>query len=177
MRLIGNIVMNVCLQRRNPIPFDVEIVPQKAHNFSNRSSRKSPAVLPPGKKSFITSLDPNPPQTIHLFAAEEPLRHYATALPTELGCGVRGAANGAEALAMAERSPAGIDVLITDVFMPELAGPELAITLRTSRPDLGIIFVSGDTSADCSVVQGAAVLQKPFTMKMLSSKLREVLPV
>jgi two-component system cell cycle sensor histidine kinase/response regulator CckA len=78
---------------------------------------------------------------------------------------------------MAERNPAGIDVLITDVLMPELAGPELAITLRNSRPDLGIIFVSGDTSADYSVVQGAAVLQKPFTIKMLSSKLREVLPV
>ena len=122
-------------------------------------------------------MDPNRLQTILLVEDEEPLRHVVIDLLTQLGYRVLGAANGTEALAMAERNPAGIDVLITDVLMPDLAGPELAITLRNSRPDLGIIFVSGDTSADYSVIQGAAVLQKPFTIKMLSSKLREVLPV
>jgi len=132
--------------------------------------------FPPDKR-VITSLDPNRPQTILLVEDEEPLRHVVIDLLTQLGYRVLGAANGTEALAMAERHPAGIDVLITDVLMPQLAGPELAITMRNSRPDLGIIFVSGDTSADYSVIHGAAVLQKPFTMKMLSSKLREVLPV
>lgn len=130
----------------------------------------------PPAKTVITSLDPNRPQTILLVEDEEPLRHIVIDLLTQLGYRVLGAANGTEALAMAERHPTGIDVLITDVLMPELAGPELAITLRSQRPNLGIIFVSGDTSADCSAVEGAAILQKPFTMKMLSTKLREVLP-
>ncbi len=106
---------------------------------------------------------------------EEPLRHVVIDLLTQLGYQVLGAANGNEALAMVERHPANIDVLITDVLMPDLAGPELAVALRSSRPNLKVIFVSGDTSAEPSLVEGAALLQKPFTIKMLSSKLREVL--
>ena len=76
---------------------------------------------------------------------------------------------------MAQGHPASIDVLITDVFMPELAGPELAVALRHSRPDIRIIFVSGDTPRNQSWIPGAAVLQKPFTMKMLCSMVNEVL--
>lgn len=148
---------------------------EKVHNSSNRSSRKSPVVLPAGGKA-ITSLDPKrSTQTILLVEDEESLRHIVIDLLTQLGYRVLGAGNGTEALAMAERHPASIDVLITDVLMPELAGPDLAVALRHSRPDLRIIFVSGDTPDQSNFVPGAVVLQKPFTIKMLSSKLRELL--
>ena len=76
---------------------------------------------------------------------------------------------------MAERHPAVIDVLITDILMPELAGPDLAVALRHSRPDLRVIFVSGDTPNHQSWIPDAEVLQKPFTMKMLCKKVNEVL--
>jgi two-component system, cell cycle sensor histidine kinase and response regulator CckA len=132
-------------------------------------------VLPAGGKT-ITSLDSKrSTETILLVEDEESLRHIVIDLLTQLGYRVLGAANGTEALAMAERHPSSIDVLITDVLMPELAGPDLAVALRRSRPDIRIIFVSGDSPSDSKLVQGAVVLQKPFTIKMLSSKLRELL--
>lgn len=143
-----------------------------------------PATVHPGSPGgasrrhtkTITSLDQNrSKQTILLVEDEEALRHVVIDLLTQLGYRVLGASNGGEALALAERHPSTIDVLITDVLMPELAGPELAVALRHSRPGLRIIFVSGDAPAKCNLVQGAAVLQKPFTMKMLSIKLQEVL--
>jgi two-component system cell cycle sensor histidine kinase/response regulator CckA len=114
-------------------------------------------------------------RTILLVEDEEPLRHIVIDVLTQSGYQVLGAANGTEALAMADRHPAAIDVLITDVLMPELAGPELAVALRRSRPDVRVIFVSGDTPSNQSWIPGAAVLQKPFTMKMLCTKVDEVL--
>jgi two-component system cell cycle sensor histidine kinase/response regulator CckA len=155
--------------------FDIEIVLRKVHNFSQPFIQEVTGGASRRTKE-ITSLDPNrSTATILLVEDEEPLRHVVIDLLTQLGYHVLGAANGNEALAMAERHPANIDVLITDVLMPELAGPELAVALRSSRPKLKVIFVSGDTSCQPSLVEGAALLQKPFTIKMLSSKVREVL--
>jgi hypothetical protein len=59
--------------------------------------------------------------------------------------------------------------------MPGLAGPELAATLRASLPNLKIIFVSGSSEPDCALTPGAVLLMKPFTIRMLSAKMREVL--
>jgi two-component system cell cycle sensor histidine kinase/response regulator CckA len=80
-------------------------------------------------------------------------------------------------LALAREYSGQIDVLISDVLMPELAGPQLADSLRRSRPNLKVIFVSGDAEASGVIGLGDALLQKPFTIKMLSAKLREVLQV
>src|SRR5260370_7611308 len=97
---------------------------EKVHNSSNRSSRKSPVVLPAGGKA-ITSLDPKPStQTILLVEDEESLRHIVIDLLTQLGYRVLGAGNGTEALAIAERHPPTTNLLTTHVLIPNLPRPD-----------------------------------------------------
>jgi CheY-like chemotaxis protein len=89
------------------------------------------------------------------------------------------AANGRQAL---EQVPAGetrIDLLVTDVIMPEMDGPELRNALRDRIPGLRALFVSGhpdQTGADHGLARdGDAYLQKPFTPSALAAKVRELL--
>jgi two-component system, cell cycle sensor histidine kinase and response regulator CckA len=114
-------------------------------------------------------------ETILLVEDEELLCHVVMDMLTQLGYQVFGATSYQEAVDLSQGYAGKIDVLITDVLMPGLAGPQLADTLRISRPGLKVIFVSGDAEADGVVGLGDALLQKPFTIKMLSSKVREVL--
>lgn len=92
----------------------------------------------------------------------------------QLGYRVLGATDGKEALSLAAKYSGEIDVLVTDVLLPEVPGPELAQSLRSSRPNLRVIFVSGG-DIDERVTASDPLLYKPFTIKMLSHKLREVL--
>jgi two-component system, cell cycle sensor histidine kinase and response regulator CckA len=153
---------------RYQISFDVEIVSGKVHN-SHR-----PFIQ--GDERDISSLDyARGDETILLVEDEELLRHVILDMLGQLGYRVLGAKSGKEALALAAEYPGKIDVLVTDVLMPDLPGPQLADSLWCSRPELKVIFVSGDMDADHSLDPESARLQKPFTIRMLSSKLREVL--
>jgi CheY-like chemotaxis protein len=114
-------------------------------------------------------------ETILLVEDEEPLRHVFIDLLTQLGYRVLGAGSGKEALDMAQRHTGSIDVLVTDVLMPDLPGPELAVALRDARPGIKVIFVSGGVTNEPNLAPGASMLMKPFTVKMLSTKLREIL--
>jgi two-component system, cell cycle sensor histidine kinase and response regulator CckA len=72
-----------------------------------------------------------------------------------------------------------IDLVITDVVMPQMSGPELAQNLASLRPDLKVLFVSG-YAEDAVLRKGVAdltehFLQKPFSLRLLASKIREVL--
>jgi CheY-like chemotaxis protein len=73
----------------------------------------------------------------------------------------------------------GIDLLLTDVVMPDVNGSELAERLGALAPDMRILFMSG--YSDEAVVrhgelsEAAAFLEKPFTEKALARKVREVL--
>jgi CheY-like chemotaxis protein len=114
-------------------------------------------------------------ETVLFVEDEEFLRNVVVDLLSQLGYRVLAAANGKEALALSERDAPPIDVLITDVSMPGLAGPELATTLRAALPGLKVIFVSGSSEPDSALAPGAVLLMKPFTIRMLSAKMREVL--
>ena len=114
-------------------------------------------------------------ETILLVEDEEALRNIVIDLLTQLGYHVLGAASGEEALALAKEHPGKIDVLVTDVLLPELPGPKLAVALRGAHPSIKVIFVSGDAISESSLPSGATLLMKPFTVKMLSAKVREVL--
>jgi two-component system, cell cycle sensor histidine kinase and response regulator CckA len=114
-------------------------------------------------------------ETILLVEDEELLRHVVVDMLGQLGYRVLGATNGKEALALAEKYSGKIDVLVTDVLLPELPGPQLANSLRSSRPNMRVIFVSGGTDVDEALAEKDPLLHKPFTIKMLSAKLREVL--
>jgi CheY-like chemotaxis protein len=84
-----------------------------------------------------------------------------------------------EALLIGRRHPGPIHLLLTDVMMPQMTGPELAQRLMLSHTDLKILYMSGYTS-DALVehnmaAPGTAFLQKPFTPDALARAVREVL--
>jgi PAS domain S-box-containing protein len=88
------------------------------------------------------------------------------------------ASNGAEALALAGGHQGEIQLLLTDVVMPDLRGPELRERLVVLRPGLRTVFMSGyseESALPTSTTPGVSFLQKPFTPERLTRALREIL--
>lgn len=96
-----------------------------------------------------------------------------------LGYKVLTAVTPAEALHLAKKHTGEIHLLITDVIMPEMTGRDLSEQLRSLCPDLKSLFISGYTSdviADHGVLEeGVHFIQKPFTIRELSAKIRQVM--
>jgi CheY-like chemotaxis protein len=91
---------------------------------------------------------------------------------------VHEASNGREGLAACETCAGAIDLLLTDVVMPQLGGRELADMAKKLRPDMKVLFMSGHTEDVVikeGVQKGTAFLQKPFTPAGLAEKVRETL--
>lgn len=141
----------------------------------NRSSKEVAAAASRPDECIPSLEQTRGSETILLVEDEESLRHIVIDLLTQLGYRVLGASGGKEALALAENHSGKIDVLVTDILLPELNGPELANALRGARPGMKVIFVSGGMASDSTLSPGAILLMKPFTVKMLSAKVREVL--
>ncbi len=118
-------------------------------------------------------------ETILLVEDEPGVRAIGRELLEMNGYKVLEAENGVDALQVAERNPGPIDLLISDVIMPQMGGRELAERLSALRPGLRILFVSGftdDTISRHGVLDpGVAFLQKPFTLETLSQKVRQIL--
>lgn len=89
------------------------------------------------------------------------------------------AGNGIEALQVAEKHGEGIDLLLTDVVMPEMGGPELALQFQNDRPATKVIFISGYSDEAITrhgVLQpGTTFIKKPFTSEALTRRVREEL--
>jgi two-component system cell cycle sensor histidine kinase/response regulator CckA len=118
-------------------------------------------------------------ETILLVEDEEQVRAIALNILRRQGYQVMPAQNAREALLICERHPDGIDLLLTDVVMPQMSGPELAKRLTATRPEMKVLCMSGYT--DDSIVRhgvletGVAFVQKPITPALLTRKVREVL--
>jgi CheY-like chemotaxis protein len=118
--------------------------------------------------------------TVLLVEDEEQIRTMVRNLLRQLGYKVLSAKNGAEALLISARQPQGaIDLLLTDVVMPNMSGAVLAKRLVSARPDMKVLCMSGYT--DEAVLKqgileaGLAFIQKPITPDKLARKIREVL--
>jgi two-component system, cell cycle sensor histidine kinase and response regulator CckA len=118
-------------------------------------------------------------ETILLVEDEEQVRVIALNILQRQGYRVIPARNAGEALLICERHTEGIDLLLTDVVMPQMSGPELAKRLAQTRPEMKVLCMSGYT--DDSIVRhgvletGVAFVQKPITPALLTRKVREVL--
>ena len=96
---------------------------------------------------------------------------------TAHGYRVLEALDGETALGMAESHQGPIALLLVDVVMPGLSGPEVATRLHAARPDTKVLFMSG-FSTEVTVVHGVAagdpLLVKPFSLETLGRRVKEI---
>jgi two-component system cell cycle sensor histidine kinase/response regulator CckA len=116
--------------------------------------------------------------TVLLVEDEAALRVLAAESLKRLGYTVLQAGNGLEALAVADHHSGKIDVVVTDIVMPRMGGPELAKKLRQKREGVAVIFMSGYTEAaaleNAEIGTDAILLNKPFSTEALARKINEV---
>jgi two-component system, cell cycle sensor histidine kinase and response regulator CckA len=115
-----------------------------------------------------------------LSVEDEPLvRGLTVRILQDLGYHVLEAANGHEALDIARQQLGPIDLLLTDVVMPQMSGKVLAKQLRLIRPEVRVLFTSGyidSTMTDAAdLAASGGFLQKPFSEAALARKVRDIL--
>ena len=117
--------------------------------------------------------------TILLVEDEEAVRAFAARALISRGYTVHEASSGTEALEVMEREEGKIDLVVSDVVMPEMDGPSLLRELRQTRPDLKIIFVSGYAEdafkKNLPENEQFNFLPKPFSLKQLATTVKETL--
>lgn len=121
---------------------------------------------------------PKGSEVILLVEDEDAVRKLARLVLEASGYTVLESRNGREGLALCERHEGPIDLLVTDVVMPELGGRELAEGALKLRPGMKVMFMSGHTQDVVlkeGVQKGTAFLQKPFTPAGLAQKVRDTL--
>jgi len=142
--------------------------------------------LPCLEASATPSLAPQPDdaclrgtETVLVVEDDDAVRQFIVRVLRQYGYNVVAAAGADEAIALDRRHGGRIHLLLTDVVMPRVRGPELARRLLKGRADLRVLYVSGytgETMAQRGMLQpGADLLAKPFTSEQLARKTRRVL--
>jgi signal transduction histidine kinase/ActR/RegA family two-component response regulator len=114
-------------------------------------------------------------ETVLIVEDDEEVRSLASDFLRGAGYHVLTAEDGKEALEISERMGSAIQLLLADVVMPKMRGPELARRLRARFPEIKIVFMSGYLDQDTSreeILQEASVLQKPFSRDALLRQIR-----
>jgi two-component system, cell cycle sensor histidine kinase and response regulator CckA len=118
-------------------------------------------------------------ETILLVEDEETVRTVAARVLTTRGYVVHKAANGQEALALARRLDGPVDLVLTDVVMPDMGGVELVDRLLELWPGVKVVYMSGYAHGDKLEPESAGLersfIQKPFSAESLTLKVREAL--
>jgi CheY-like chemotaxis protein len=118
-------------------------------------------------------------ETILVVEDEQAVRELTVRILEQLGYTILTASSGAEAIEISQAHAGHIDLLLTDVVMPNMSGRQLADRIQAARPKTKAMFLSGYT--ENTVVHhgvldaGVDFLPKPFSRENLSRKLREVL--
>jgi CheY-like chemotaxis protein len=117
--------------------------------------------------------------TVLLVEDSDVVRAVVAKMLEEGGLTVLQASGGEEALALARRGDAPIDLLLTDIVMPQMSGVELAVRLERERPDVRILFMTG--YAEEAVVNEGILgkhrecIGKPFTQEQITTRVRKIL--
>ena len=159
--------MEVCSEPGQGTSFKVYL-PVTEEPFEAQPERDDSSILTLGKETV-------------LLAEDEPLvRSMAATVLRDRGYVVLEAAHGEEALRMVQKHGGeGIELLLTDVVMPQMGGPELAEQLNLIHPHIKVLFTSGYTGDYLSQLNtlnaGTEFLAKPYLPDALAIKVREVL--
>lgn len=118
-------------------------------------------------------------RTVLLVEDEDPLREVTRRILIRNGFRVIAASNGTEAIQLAEQETDEIDLLLTDVVMPNMFGKAVASEIRARRPAVRVLFMSGYAqpvlASQGTLEPGVALLEKPFSEDALLCRIREVL--
>jgi signal transduction histidine kinase/ActR/RegA family two-component response regulator len=118
-------------------------------------------------------------ETVLVVEDQDEVREFAVQALANRGYRVLQAADGPQALALAERHSETIDVLLTDVVLPGMNGRELAERFKMARPGIKLIYTSGyaqDIIANRGVLpSGVAYIHKPYTVDEIANKVREAI--
>ena len=137
-------------------------------------------TVPAPARRGMRAMEPGPrgDETILLVEDEESVRVFASKALERQGYTVLEARHGRDALVRLADYEGPIQLLITDIVMPEMGGGELARRLTSDRTELRVLYMSGYADGETArrgLGAGAAYLQKPFTSEALARKVREVL--
>jgi PAS domain S-box-containing protein len=118
-------------------------------------------------------------ETVLVVEDDDEVRAYTVGILRELGYRVVEAYDGVSAIRLLEREDFSIDLLLTDVVMPQMSGEELAERARAMQPQLKVLYASGYTRdaimRDDRLETGVDLISKPFTYATLAAKVRETL--
>jgi PAS domain S-box-containing protein len=118
-------------------------------------------------------------ETIMVVEDDEDVRQFAVDCLVELGYNVLQSAGGPPALSLLQEQTQDVQLLVTDVVMPDLSGRQLAEAVHEIKPGLPILYISGYPRdvilQDGRVKDGVELLSKPFTQQALAAKVRELL--
>jgi two-component system cell cycle sensor histidine kinase/response regulator CckA len=118
-------------------------------------------------------------KTILVVDDEPEIRKLVSAMLSNSGYQIILADTGEQAIKLFRKQPKAIDLLLTDVVAPGMAGPTLADQLTELKPDLRVLFMSGYDNRQVVqkyvVEKGYLLLPKPFTVKQLEEKVAEAL--
>ena len=117
-------------------------------------------------------------ETVLLVEDDLEVRRRAGTLLKRSGYHVLDAGSGAEALVLAGEHAGMIDLLLSDVVMPGMSGPQLADAMRVRQPSIKVLLMSGyidGAVADAASVGAANVLHKPFRRAELLTRVRTIL--
>jgi two-component system cell cycle sensor histidine kinase/response regulator CckA len=141
----------------------------RVHDFEDAPAREERDTGPAARGT----------ETVLVAEDEDSVRNLTRRVLERTGYSVLLARNGTEALALAERHPGTIDLLVTDMVMPSMNGKQLFERLLIQRPELRVVYLSGYT--DAGIVRSglldstARFLQKPFTGSALARIVRDTL--
>jgi DNA-binding NtrC family response regulator len=115
-------------------------------------------------------------ETILLVEDEDQIREFVSSILEESGYTVLEAASGLKGLTISQNYKGKIDLLLSDIRMPKMTGPELAVELMKKHPETKILFISGHSENEELKKQigntKCGFLQKPFSYEQLLAKIR-----
>ena len=131
------------------------------------------------KKPEITDEKPHGFETILIVEDQDTVRQLAAETLSGLGYTVIEAKEGVDALELCRRYHGKIHLLLTDVVMPKMGGPELAEKIKIHQPEVKVIYMSGYTENAIGhegiLNKGINFISKPFTVSRLAKLVRNVL--
>jgi nitrogen-specific signal transduction histidine kinase/CheY-like chemotaxis protein len=144
-----------------------EVFLPAAHGCKRESATSVPPELTRGTETILVVED------------EVPLRKMVAGMLRSEGYTVLEAESPEHAMEICSMHAARIHMLLTDVVMPRIAGPDLAMRVKTLRPQMRVLYMSGylkdELGIDGSLAPDTYLLQKPFSKHTLTLKIREVL--